>query len=59
MKKKKSLFGRRNKGYSGSVKCNACGKILKGNRVGAMCEKCYTEKIGAPNTREPIAARVF
>ncbi len=50
MKKKKSLFGKKTKGYSGSVKCNTCGKVLKGNNIGAMCEKCYKERIAAPNT---------
>ena len=50
MKKKKGFFGNMKKGYSGSVKCNICGKVLSGNNIGAMCEQCYKEKIATPKS---------
>jgi len=55
MKKKKSAFGKTKKGYSGVLKCNGCGKVLTRDRIGAMCGKCYNERIAAPHTWKPIS----
>jgi len=55
MKKMKSSFGKKKKGYAGVLKCNGCGKVLTRDRVGAMCGQCYTERIVAPHTWKPIS----
>ena len=54
MKKKKSIVVKKKKGYAGLLKCNGCGKILTRDRIGAMCSKCYNERIAAPHTWKPI-----
>jgi hypothetical protein len=49
MKKSKSVSEKKKIGGSYAGKCNGCGSVLTGNRVGGMCDKCYNRMISAPN----------
>lgn len=43
MKKRKKTF------YE-LYKCGFCNKVLDRRSIGALCEKCFEERINAPNT---------